>query len=342
MDQLRVGIVGLGNNGTNFIKCYGENPRAELVTLCDLRPDRAQGLANEHGVELAFTDLAQTLGEAELDVLSVHTPDHLHADPFVAGLEAGCHVFVEKPMGNTMEDIERMVAAARASDRKTAVGHILRFNPFCTEVHRLCASGEMGEIFYLEADYIHNLFGQADPVRINPQIGNINWYLEYEKPMVGGGAHQLDLLRWFAGSDVVEAFGYGNSIAFPAMKNNDCMSAVFKMASGAVAKVTALYGNIGPRPEHNNLEVYGTKGTIRGGKFMRGEGHDLTEEVDLTDRAIGGHPYDPEVNDFLDAIANDRRATCDAFDGANSAAATVLAAEAIVSGRPEAVPIYAP
>jgi len=340
MDRFRVGIVGIGRNGKHFIGAYGANPDAEVVALCDLRPGRAAEVAAEHGVGAAYTELVQMLDEANLDVLSVHTPDHLHADPFIAGLQAGCHVFVEKPMGNSRQDIERMVAAARASERKTAVGHILRFNPLFAEVHRLCAEGELGEVFYLEADYIHNLFGQADPERINPAIGNINWYLEQEKPIVGGGAHQLDLLRWFAASDVVEVFGYGNSIAFPAMRHNDCMSAVFKLQSGAVAKVTALYGNVGPRPEHCNLEVYGTRGTVRGGRFLRGEGHDVTEEVNLTAHQISGHPYEPEVNDFIAAIIEDRPTRCDAFDGANSAAATIMAAESIRSGRPEAVPIY--
>lgn len=342
MDQLRVGIAGLGHNGVSFIKCYAEHADARLVALCDLKPGLARELADENGVERAYTDLDRMLDEANLDVLSVHTPDHLHAGPFVAGLEAGCHVFTEKPMANSMDNLERMIAAARASDRKTAVGHILRFNPVFAAVHDLCAAGELGEIFYLEADYIHNLFVQADASRINPQIGNINWYLEEEKAIVGGGAHQLDLLRWFAASDVVEAFGYGNSIAFPAMKHNDCMSAVFKMASGAVAKVTALYGPVGARPEHCNLEVYGTKGTVRGGRFTTGEGHEVAREVDLTEGAISGHPYDPELADFFAAILDDGQATCNAFDGANSAAATIMAAESVVSGKPEAVPIYSP
>ncbi|HUS79859.1 MAG TPA: Gfo/Idh/MocA family oxidoreductase [Armatimonadota bacterium] len=341
MDRLRVGVVGLGRNGRHFAAGYARSERSVLAGVCDLKADVAEEMRSEHGAEAAYTDLGEMLAAADLDVLSVHTPDHLHADPFVAGLQAGCHVFVEKPMGNSMDDIERMVAAARASDRKTAVGHILRFNPFFAEVHRLCAAGELGEVFYLEADYIHNLEGQADPARINPHIGNINWYLEREKPIVGGGAHQLDLLRWFAGSDVIETFGYGNSIAFPQMKYSDCMSAVFKMQSGAVAKVTALYGPIGPRPEHSNLEVYGTKGTVRRGRFMRGEGHEVTETVDLSAHEIAGHPYEPEIEDFMAAIVEDRQPRCDAFDGANSAAATVMAAESILSGRPEPVPVYA-
>jgi len=341
METLRVGVVGLGGNGRAFVRGYLASKRAELVAVCDLNPDRVQAVHDEYGVEVGYSSLDEMLDRENLDVLSVHTPDHLHAAPFVAGLQAGCHVLVEKPMGNTMQDLERMTAAARASDRKTLVGHILRFNPFFAEVKQLCAAGELGEIFYLEADYIHGLTRQGDPERINPYLGNINWWLEHEKPIVGGGAHQLDLLRWYADCNVVEAFGFGNSIAFPAMKHHDCMAGLFKLESGAVAKVTGAYGVVGPRPEHCNLQVYGTQGTIRGGQLIKGA-HDAPQVTDLTARQISGHPFEPEIEHFLDCIIEDGPTLTDAFDGANSAAATIMAAESILSGRPEKVPIFKP
>ncbi len=341
MDRLRVGVVGLGGNGRAFVRGYLASKRAELVAVCDLNPERVELVRDEHGVEVGYNDLDEMLTRERLDVLSVHTPDHLHADPFIAGLEAGCHVFVEKPMGNTIEDLERMTEAARASDRKTLVGHILRFNPFFAEVKELCAAGELGEIFYLEADYIHRLVRQGDAERTNPYLGNINWWLDHEKPIVGGGAHQLDLLRWFADSNVVEAFGFGNSIAFPAMKHDDCMAGLFKMESSAVAKVTGAYGVVGPRPQHSNLEVYGTEGTIRGGQLIKGD-HDAPEVTDLAAKEISGHPFEPEIDHFLECIIEDKPTLTDAFDGANSAAATIMAAESILSGRPEPVPIFLP
>ena len=241
-------------------------------------------------------------------------------------------------MGNTMEDLQRMTEAARRSGRKTMVGQILRFNPFFAEVKRLCAPGELGEIFYLEADYIHNLHGQADAARINPHIGSINWYLEHEKTIVGGGVHQLDLLRWFADANVVEVCGFGNSIAFPAMKHHDCMAALFRFETGAVAKVSALYGPVGDRPEHCNLVVYGTTGTIRDGRVMRSEGHDVAAEK--IGEGVAGHPYEPEIEHFLSCIQEDKPTLVDAFEGANSAAATIMAAEAIRTREPQSVPDF--
>ncbi len=342
MDTLRVGVVGIGHNGTAHAHTHYLNPKSNLVGICDfdqakLEACKASGDFDDR-VGL-YTSLDEMLEQADLDVLSVNTPDHLHAEPFVKGLQAGCHVLVEKPMGNTREDLERMTDAARQSDRKTMVGQILRFNPYNVEVHRLCSSGALGDIFYLAADYIHGLKVQADPSRINPHIGNINWYLEHEKVLVGGCSHQFDLLRWYSGSYAVEVTGFGNSIAFPAMQHPDCMCAVVKLAGGATCKLTGAYGIVGPRPDFNNLEVYGTRGTVRQGKVMLGEGHDVTVE-DISDKEIAGHPYEPEIEHFLDCILEDKPTLVDAFEGANSAVAMIVATEAIETGQALAVPHF--
>ena len=345
MDKLRVGVVGLGGNGRAFVKGYELSHRAELVALCDFNPERIEAAKAQAELDHPvgeYTNLDEMLEKERLDVLSVHTPDPLHAEPFCKGLQAGCHTLVEKPMGNTIEDLQAMTDAARNSECKTMVGQILRFNPFYSEVHRLCAEGELGEIFYLEADYIHHLMNQADPARINPHIGNINWYLEHEKVIVGGAVHQFDLLRWYCDSNAVEVMGYGNSIAFPQMKHPDCMTAVFKMASGATAKVTGAYGIVGPRPDFCNLEVYGTKGSVRGGKVIRGTGHDDVTIEDISTKSISGHPFEPEIEHFLECIIEDKPTLVDAFSGANSAAGTIMAAEAIESGQIQKVPLFEP
>lgn len=342
MRKLRAGIVGLGHNGLAHAHVYARHQHADLVGICDFDQQKLEHARQTVGLDDTcglYTSLDEMLERADLDLLSVNTSDHLHAEPFIKGLQAGCNVFVEKPMGNTLDDLQRMTDAARQSDRKTMVGQILRFNPYNIEVHRLCASGTLGELFYLEADYIHGLKVQGDPSRINPYIGNINWYLEHEKVLVGGCSHQFDLLRWYANSYAVEVTGYGNSIAFPDMKHPDCMCAVVKLASGAVCKLTGAYGVVGPRPDFNNLQVYGTKGTIRGGKAMIGEEEDVEVE-DLASKQIAGHPYEPEISHFIDCILHDKQPLVDAFEGANSAAGMIVATEAIETGRILPVPHF--
>lgn len=342
MRKLRAGLVGLGHNGLAHAHVYARHQHADLVGLCDFDQQKLDHARETLGLDDTcglYTSLDDMLAQADLDLLSVNTSDHLHAEPFVKGLQAGYHVIVEKPMGNTLEDLERMTAAARQSDRKTMVGQILRFNPYNIEVHRLCESGALGEIFYLAADYIHGLKNQAEATRLNPYLGNINWYLEHEKVLVGGCSHQFDLLRWYANSHAVEATGFGNSLAFPEMKHPDCMCAVVRLASGAVCKLTGAYGIVGPRPDFNNLEVYGTKGTIRGGKVMIGEGHDV-EVRDISEMEMQGHPYEPEITHFMDCILHDGQPLVDAFGGANSAAAMIVATEAVETGKILPVPHY--
>lgn len=330
MAPLRVGLVGCGHNGLAHAQCYAADPGTDLIGVCDLNDVRRQEAAQKFGVT-GYSRVDDLLA-ADLDLLLVCTGDPFHVEPFIAGCEAGCHVFVEKPMADTIDGLERMCAAAAANPRgKTLVGQVLRFNPFYQEVHRLATAGELGELFYLEADYIHNLFVQAADERFNPAIG-MNWYTAREQPAIGGGVHAFDLLRWFCGSEVVEVSGYANRIAFPRMQQPDCQVFLARFETGAIAKVASAYGPIGPRPPVNHLSVYGTKGTVRGTDLWRGEGHEA-EHRTLENLTISGHPYEPEKDELLAAIEEDRPTICDAFDGANSTAVCIRGAEAAEVGK---------
>jgi predicted dehydrogenase len=160
--------------------------------------------------------------------------------------------------------------------------------------------------------------------------------------MVGGGSHQLDLLRWFAGAEVVEASGYANHVAFPAMKHDDCQVALYRFDNGAIAKVAALYAPRMERPPFCNVRVYGTRGTVeRDQVAIAQEDQDVHPAfAPIQARRIDNHPFDDEVEDWLDAIREDRAPRCDLFDGANSTMATLIATEAMAAGRPLSVPVF--
>lgn len=336
---VRMGFIGLGHNGMAHVAAHKLCPLSEVVAVCDYSEEKTKLASEKFGIPNRYHDYSM-LERDDIDAVSIHTPDHLHAEPFVRALEAGKHVFVEKPMGNSLEDLERMVdAAQRHPKQKTMVGHILRFNPMFAHVKKLVTDGVLGELFYMECDYVHNLRSQGDPARFSPEI-KMNWYLDKEIPMVGGGGHPFDLLRWYASEPVVEVTGYSNRKAFPAMVNDDCQICLFRFASGTIAKVAATYGCVAPYAYLNNLTVYGTRGTVNRDKICLDEGKE--EYRDLGVSPIAGHPYDPEVMDFLSAILEDRPTLIDAYDGANSAAAVIVGAQAAAEGRPMKVPCYAP
>lgn len=341
MSKPRIGFVGCGHNALGHMRAHLALGRSEVVAVCDPLPDRTERAAALTGAPLRFHDDTIYACDA-IDAISIHTPDHLHAEPFERALAAGKHVLVEKPMANDLASLERMVVAARRHpDRVIMVAQVLRFLPHAQRCFELVRGGVIGEVVYMEGDYLHDLRVQGAPERFNPALG-MNWYLEQEHPLVGGGCHPYDLMRWFAGVEAVEVTGFANRISFPEMRNESAQVALFHMASGAIAKCACLYSPIGEVPRHYNLHLYGTKGTIRIDEYC--VEHQVGEKAawkPLIDAPQHGHPYGPEIAHWLDGIEHGAPITCDAFDGANSAAAVLTAVEAIRAGRVLPVPHFA-
>ena len=339
--MIRVGFVGLGHNAVGHIEAHQAAGLSEIVALCDRNPERLETVSKRFGIGRTYTSAEELCADPAVEAVSVNTGDPYHAKPFVAAVQAGKHVLVEKPVANTLEQIETMAAAASAAgpSLKLAAGYILRFNPMFEAVHQLCRDGSLGDVYYLEGDYVHNLLYQAE--QTDTQTG-VNWYLEMEKPLVGGGSHPLDLLRWFAGAEVVEVTGYSVGVAFPQMKEDDCQVALFRFDNGAIAKVAAVYAPRMDMAPFYNLRVYGTRGTVeRDTAALANDPSDYHPKfAQIGAERVEGHPYEPEVRDWLLAIKEDRPPRCDFFDGANSTAATLVACQAIAEARTLPVKVY--
>lgn len=336
---VRVGIVGLGHNGQAHAQAHQRLGGSELVALADRRPDRLQQAGRELGVSRLYQDDA-IYTDPEVEAISIHTGDDQHLEPFCRALAAGKHVLVEKPLANTEGEVLAMVSAARAADPglKIQVGYILRFNPVFAAIRAQVQSGALGRIYAMEADYIHNLLYQQH--QTDPVTGH-NWYLEEELPMVGGGSHPLDLLRWISGQEVVRVRALANHVAFPQMRHDDCMVALFGFADGSIAKVAALYGpRCGMAPFYN-LRLYGTAGTVERDQIAlsrdQDEAHPAFVPV-VADRAQG-HPYEAEIADWLAAIRQDRPTCTPLVDGASSTLAALLAVRSAREGRELDVPL---
>jgi predicted dehydrogenase len=337
--KVRVGIVGLGHNGLAHAQAHQRLGRSELVALGDRSEERLRRAGELLGVARRYGDDG-IYADPEIDAISIHTGDDQHLEPFLRAVRAGKHVLVEKPLANREEEIIAMVEAAARADPalKIQVGYILRFNPVYTAIRDRVARGELGEVYYMEADYIHNLLYQK---RQTDPITGRNWYLENELPMVGGGSHPLDLLRWIKGKEVNRVWAYANHRAFPEMRHDDCAVALFRFEDGAVAKVAALYGPRCQMAPFYNLRLYGTLGTVERDQIAiaraADEVHPPFQPV-LADR-VQGHPYDPEIEDWLDAILEDRPVRTPLKDGANSSLATLMAVRAAREGRELEVPV---
>ena len=326
--RIKVGIVGLGHNAS------------EVVAICDRNRVLLEQAARDSGIRKQYAD-DTFFDNPEIEAISIHTGDNDHRQPFLKALLAGKHVLVEKPLANSEDDVRDMVAAASRADPrlKIQVGYILRFNPVFAEIRRLAAGGQLGNIFYMEADYVHNLLYQAK--QSDPLTGR-NWYLEHEIPLVGGGSHPLDVLRWISGKEVRRVWGYSNHVGFPAMRHDDCQVCLFQFEDGTIAKVAALYAPRTAMPPYYNLRIYGTSGTVeRDTVAIAGSPDDVHPPLSpVNAERPGGHPYLPEILDWLAAIRENREPRTSLLDGANSTIATLAAVRAIRDRTEVTVPIF--
>jgi predicted dehydrogenase len=152
MDKIRVAIVGTGGISRAHADAYRKAGGFEIVAVCDIFREKALQAAKEWGVPAknAFTSYNKMLEMDGIDTVSVCTYNQAHRRPTVAALEAGKHVFCEKPMAATLADATAMVRAAKASGKILQIGIHSTFHPGVQFARKLVDAGVLGDIYYAE------------------------------------------------------------------------------------------------------------------------------------------------------------------------------------------------
>lgn len=145
MAKMKVGIVGLGSVADLHAKGYEEDPRAEIVAVCDRVEDRAIQRALDWDARAYFTSYREMIRSADLDAVEILTPHHLHADQIIDALQAGLHVSVERPIALTMEQADQVVKVADDSDQILQVYEPCLFYKPLLDARNLIDSGEIGD-----------------------------------------------------------------------------------------------------------------------------------------------------------------------------------------------------
>jgi len=122
MKRIKHGVIGLGWFGEKHCEALAAIPQAELHALCTRNAERRAEVAAKFGVARTFADYREMLADPELESVSITTMWDQHAAPAIAALEAGKHVFLEKPMASTVADCDAIVATSQASPGFLIVG----------------------------------------------------------------------------------------------------------------------------------------------------------------------------------------------------------------------------
>ena len=158
MKKLRLGIIGTGGicNNKHLPSLAKVADKVEVVALCDLEEEKARATAERHGLKDAaiYTDYKELLKDPTIDVVHVCTPNVAHCQITVDAFEAGKHVLCEKPMAATTEDAQKMMDAWKKSGKKFTVGYQNRFRYDVQVLKKACDAGELGDIYYGEANAI--------------------------------------------------------------------------------------------------------------------------------------------------------------------------------------------
>ena len=180
-DKIRVFVVGLGNMGLSHAQAYHSNPGFEIV-----------GLANRSEVKLPaalqsyarFGTFEDGLAKTRPDLVSINTLTDSHAEYAIRAMEAGAHVFIEKPLAATVEDAERVVATAKRLKRKLVIGYILRHHPSWMEFIRIAR--EMGGPYVMRMNL--NQQSHAEQWATHKRL------MQSTSPVVDCGVHYVDVM----------------------------------------------------------------------------------------------------------------------------------------------------
>ena len=269
--EIGVGIVGFGFIGKvhaysyqNQSLFYDPPPaRPRLVGVCTSREESAAKAREVGGFEFGTTRFEDLLERDDIDVISVATPNALHRDEVVAALEAGKHVYCDKPISVTLDEARDMVAAADARpELMTGMAFHMRFIPAIMRAQALIAEGVLGRIYHFRASYLHA--GYADPKR------PMSWRLGPDGGCLADlGSHMIDLMRSLMGEYasirgtlerwVDERPVAAGSTEMAPVEVDDYCCLQARMASGALGFIEASRFATGTQDDAS-FELYGSDG----------------------------------------------------------------------------------
>jgi len=331
MSALRAAVIGLGV-GEQHIRGYEEAEGCEVVAACDFDADRLAEVGGRHQ-GLRLTEEADSiLDDAEINVVSIASYDDFHYEQVKRALEAGKHVFVEKPLCQTQEEMDELhsILASRPELRLSS-NLPLRGSPRFAELRAQIAGGELGRLYYLEGDYDYGRLWKITE----------GWRGQQDRysVFVGGAVHVVDLILWLTGDRVVRASAAGNRIATEgtAFRFDDLVVALLEFESGLVAKVSANFACV--YPHFHELKVFGTDGTfvngLGDGELWR-HGDDGPERIPVTAAYPGVEKADL-IPGFIDSIRGFGPAPVDADEVFATMAVCFAVERALESGQPSEV-----
>jgi len=264
---LRIGICGLGQFSSSFIPLYQAHPGVDEVVVADVVPERVKQRMAQFGVERGYAGLDELL-EADIDAVVLLTQRHLHGPQSIKVLESGKHLYCAVPIGQSIEEIKRIVELAEKRRLIYMTGETSYYYPatiYCRERHR---RGDFGDIFYGEAQYFHDMsHGFYDAFKYS---GGEEWRKVAGIPPMHYPTHSVSMILSVTGSYVTEVscMGWEDNVDDGVFKRganlwNNVFSnetALMRTADGGMCRINEFRRVGWSRGNSVHLSLYGTHG----------------------------------------------------------------------------------
>src|SRR5579871_3331682 len=333
----RVGLIGCGWYGKCDLFRLLQVAPVEVVSLCDvdkrMLDDAAERIAQKqesHKKPRTYEDYRKMLAEKDLDIVLIATPDHWHALPMIAAVEAGADVYCQKPISVDVAEGQAMLAAARKHNRVVQIGTQRRSTPHIAEARNLVREGKLGKIALAETCCYYHMRASGNPPD-GPPPDYLDWemwtgpapmrpynawahprgwraFMEYGNGIVGDMCvHMLDMVRWMMGLGWPKRVSStGGILVDKASKANitDTQTATFDFGETQVIWQHRSWGDA-PDPQYPwSATLYGDQGTLKvsvmGYDFHPNRGQAIHKDVTYE---LDKYPEDKTERDLEQHVA---------------------------------------
>jgi UDP-N-acetyl-2-amino-2-deoxyglucuronate dehydrogenase len=320
MANLKFGIIGCGRIAQRHAEHIKNTPGCELVATCDNISDKASELANKYNV-LSYETISEFLENKDIDVVSVCTPNGLHAEHSIASLIAGKHVLCEKPMAISTHDCGEMIQAAEKTNKRLFIIKQNRYNPPVVAVKNLIENGQLGKISNVQLSCFWNR---------NENYYSNSW--KGTKELDGGTlftqfSHFVDLLYYLIG-DIKEVEAFGDNFQHQdIIEFEDTGVAIFKFYNGALGTMNYTVNSYQKNME-GSLTIFGDKGSVKiGGQYINELEYQNIEGFEILNLEKGNKAnnygeyqgsmsnHDKVYENLVQVLVNGASATTNMFEG---------------------------
>jgi protoporphyrinogen oxidase/predicted dehydrogenase len=217
-ERIRIGVVGVGYWGPNLVRNLVESPQFDVAYVCDRRPQALEPISRRYPGIAMTQHYEELLRDSSIEAVAIATPVSTHHALAMSALEAGKHVFVEKPLAVSSEEGTELSELAEARSLVLMPGHTFLYSPSVTTIKSLIDAGDLGEIYFISSSRVNLGLHQPDV--------SVVWDL---------GPHDFSILRYWLGELPAEVSALSRSCVLPGVPDVCFINAEY--ASGTIAHV---------------------------------------------------------------------------------------------------------